>query len=703
MTSLTPTAGPPPAADGAEQPVTAAASPAPPADPVGSPAGEADGPRPGGPRPGGGATRPRLRALALRAPARLWRGRPEDPRWVRPAVLALVTATAVLYLWGLGASGWANSFYSAAVQAGTESWTAFFFGSSDAAGSITVDKTPASLWVMELSARLFGLSSWSLLVPQALEGAATVAVLYAAVRRRLGPGAGLLAGAALALTPVAALMFRFNNPDALLVLLLTCAAYAVLRAVEAGRTGWLVLAGALIGVAFLTKMLQAFVVLPAFALAYLVAGPPRLGRRIGQLLLAGLAVVASAGWWVAVVELTPAQYRPYIGGSRGNSVLELALGYNGLGRLNGTESGAATAGWSGASALWGGETGPTRLFGVQLGGQIAWLLPAALVALAVGVWLTRRAPRTDPLRAALLVWGGWLLTTAVLFSYMAGIFHAYYTVALAPAVAALVGCGTALLWRRRHHPVAAGVLGGTALLTVVWSAVLLGRVPDWQPWLGVVVPAVGVPAALLLVAGGRLPAPVGRGAAVAALLAVLAGPAGYTLVTVAEPHTGSMPTAGPAVVAAAPAGGWPGAAGGGAPGGGAGGPAARDFGWLVTGSEPNTQVTELLSADSDAYTWVAATVGSNSASGYQLATGEPVMAVGGFNGTDPSPTLEQFQRLVLAGEIHYFIAGGWSMPMGSGESASQQITDWVVGNYTAHTVQGTTLYDLTRPAADTTH
>src|SRR5262252_11162968 len=226
--------------------------------------------------------------------ARLLRGPAADPRWARPALLAVLALTAVLYTAGLSRSGWANDFYAAAVQAGTKSWKAFFFGSFDASNFITVDKTPASLWVMELSARAFGLNSWSLLLPQAAEGVATVALLYATVRRWHGPAAGLIAGTVAALTPVAALMFRFNNPDALLVLLMTAAAYATTRAIESGRTRWLVLAGTLIGFAFLTKMLQGFLVLPAFALAYLVAGPSRLGRRLLQLLAGAAALVAGA-------------------------------------------------------------------------------------------------------------------------------------------------------------------------------------------------------------------------------------------------------------------------------------------------------------------------------------------------------------------------------------------------------------------------
>jgi 4-amino-4-deoxy-L-arabinose transferase-like glycosyltransferase len=256
---------------------------------------------------------------------RLWRGPAEDPRWARPALSGLLALTALLYLWDLSRNGYANDFYAAAVQAGTRSWKAAFFGSFDSASFITVDKTPASLWVDELSARMFGFGSWSLLAPQAVEGVLSVLLLFAAVRRWFGPAAGLTAGAVLALTPAAALIFRFNNPDALLVLLMTAAGYCVQRAIERDRTRWLVLAGALLGLGFLTKMMQAFLVLPGFGVAYLWAGPARLRRRLWQL-LAGLGgMIAGAGWWIVIAELVPAAGRPYFGGSTNNNILQLAL------------------------------------------------------------------------------------------------------------------------------------------------------------------------------------------------------------------------------------------------------------------------------------------------------------------------------------------------------------------------------------------
>ncbi|CAL9510204.1 hypothetical protein SUDANB15_03607 [Streptomyces sp. enrichment culture] len=681
-----------------------------------------------------------------RSPVRaLWRGRPEDPRWARPSFLGLLLVTGLLYLYDLNASGYANSFYSAAAQAGSQSWKAFFFGSLDAANAITVDKPPASLWPTGLSVRIFGLNSWAILVPEVLMGVGTVAVVHAAVRRRSGPAAALLAGGVLALTPVAALMFRFNNPDAMLALLLSLACHLVVRALEDGRTKWLVWAGVAIGFAFLAKTLQAFLVLPALAVAYGACAPVRVGRRLAQLALAAVALVVSGGWWVAVVELWPASSRPYVGGSQNNSFLELTFGYNGLGRLNGEETGSVGGGGGmGGGGRWG-ETGWDRMFGSEIGGQISWLLPAALILLVAGLVLTRRAVRTDPARASFLVWGGALLTTMVVFSFMAGIFHQYYTVALAPYLAAVVGMGAAALWERRHAAGAALTLAAAVTATAAWGYVLLNRTPDYLPWLKWAVLAGGLVGALgmVFVAG------VGRRTALAAaglsLVAALAGPTAYTLTTVQEAHTGSIVTAGPA--GASTGGGGPGG-GGGFPGGGrgqqggqsqtppgaggdgtgglpGGGPMGQDgqdgqdgnrrnasggnaeagmpggpgggggTGGLLGGADVDSEARELLEADADDYTWAAAAVGAQNAASYQLATGEPVMAIGGFNGTDPSPTLARFKEYVEEGRIHYFVAGG-GMGGGGDSGASAQIASWVEENFKEVTAGSVTFYDLTQ-------
>jgi 4-amino-4-deoxy-L-arabinose transferase-like glycosyltransferase len=665
--------------------------------------------------------------------ARLVLGREDDAVWVRPALFGLLICAAALYLWDLSASGWANAFYSAAVQAGARSWKAFFFGSFDSSSFITVDKPPVSLWVMELSARVFGVNSWSILVPQALEGVAAVGVLYATVRRSFKPFAALLAGAAMALTPVAALMFRFNNPDALLTLLLTGAVYATVRSLERGKTGWLVAAAVLVGGGFLTKSLQAFVILPVLAGVYFLAAPVSWRRRLSQIALATVALVVSSGWWVAVVELIPAAHRPYIGGSQNNSVLNLIFGYNGLGRITGDETGSVGGGGN-AAGHWG-ATGWNRLFLSDMGGQISWLIPAALLLLVACLWLTRRVPRTDRRRAAFLIWGGWLLITGAVFSFAAGIIHSYYTVALAPAVAALVGVGAVTLWEQRGRWLYRGALVAAIAAAVTWSFVLLGRSPAWYPWLRWAELAAGLLAAVGIVA---LPRVRGRAALLLCSVAVaasLAGSTAFTLYTVATPHSGSIPTAGPATSGGLGGGGGRGFGGGGPGGGGAGGQAPGGFGpgngtaqggtlpaqggapgggtaqagdggpgqaggnagGLLTGSTPGAKLTALLKANAGRYSWVAAAVGANSAAGYQLASDEPVMAIGGFNGTDPWPTLAAFQKLVKAGSIHYFIGGGSGGGGGAagGSGSSSQISSWVQQNYTAQTVNGITIYDLT--------
>src|SRR5581483_1115451 len=365
---------------------------------------------------------------------------PRNLRW-RPSRSFLITAAigvlaAGLYTWGLSSMGWANSYYAAAVKAGTKSWKAFFFGAIDPGSFITVDKPPAAFWVQALSARIFGFSTWSILLPQAAAGVGSVLILHKLVRKWAGDVAAHLAALALALTPVAVIMFRYNNPDALLTFLLLASAWALWSAIETGRTRSLVLCGALLGLAFETKMLQAFIVLPVFAGVYLWVGQPRLRQRFVQLLAGGAALLVSAGWWVAVVTLWPAASRPYIGGSTNNSILDLIFGYNGLSRVFGNSApgpGGGSLGGPGGGAGFGGAPGWLRMFNSELGGQIAWLLPLAVVGLGVGLWLTRHARRTDRGRAGWLLWGGWTLITLLVFSKAQGIFHPYYTVALAPA------------------------------------------------------------------------------------------------------------------------------------------------------------------------------------------------------------------------------------------------------------------------------
>ncbi|MFF7473200.1 glycosyltransferase family 39 protein [Streptomyces sp. NPDC008092] len=699
---------------------------------------------------------------------RLWRGRPEDPRWVRPAFFGLLLATAVLYFYNLSVNGYSNSFYSAAVQAGTKSWKAMFFGSLDAGNAITVDKPSAFMWPMEIAARIFGLNSWTILGPEVLMGVGTVAVVYASVRRRFSPAAGLIAGAVLALTPVAALMFRFNNPDAMLALLMALACYFVVRAVEDGRTKWLVWAGVAIGFAFLAKTLQAFLILPALAFVYAAVGPHTWKKRIGQLALATGALVVAGGWWVAIVELWPASSRPYIGGSQDNSFLSLTFGYNGLGRISGDETGSVGGGGGGTGSGRWGATGWSRMFNDEIGSQISWLIPAALILLVAGLVATRKLKRTSVTRASFLVWGGSLLMTMIVFSYMAGIFHQYYTVALAPYIAAVVGMGAGLLWEKRAELWASITLAAAVVSAAVWGYVLLNRTSTYLPWLKYLVLIGGLAAALGLVFAGRISRQLALGAAAVGLLAALAGPTAYTFSTVNSAHTGSIPTAGPAGASSMgfgggggpgggrggfgggtgggfgqnqqggngttqgqgqngtggfPGGNGTGGFGGGMPGqsqqggngttqngtggfpggtrtgetGGMGGGMAGGAGGLLNGATVSSEAKALLQKNSSQYTWVAAAIGAQNAASYQLATGDAVMAIGGFNGTDPSPTLAQFEKYVADGKIHYFVSSGTGGGMGGSSSGtSSQITSWVEKNFKKVTVGSSTFYDLTQ-------
>ncbi|OBG80263.1 glycosyl transferase [Mycobacterium sp. E802] len=621
-----------------------------------------------------------------------------DPRWDRPALALLLTATAVFWCIGLGRNGWANAFYSAAVQAGTKSWKAFLFGSSDAANAITVDKPPAALWPMEIAARIFGVNTWSILLPQVLLGVASVALLYAIVKKQFGPGAGLIAGLVLALTPVATLMFRYNNPDALLVFVMIAAVWTLLRAVADGRTRWLVLCGALLGLGFLTKQLQVLLVIPALAMTYLIAGQPsRLLTRLAQLMAGLAATVATAGWWVLLVELWPADDRPYIGGSSNNSFLDLTFGYNGLGRLSGGEH-SMPAGAPGPDPAGGGfhpfgQAGITRLFTGESGAQISWLLPAALILLVTGLIVYRRRTRTDRDRAQYLVWGGWLLGTAAVFSYMSGLFHDYYTVALAPAVAALVGIGSATLCRRREHVWAVGTLATVTLATGIWAWVLLSRTPDFVGWLRWIILGAAITAAVGLVAAGAHRTGLRNAAAVVAIAAALAGPLAYCIQTVNTTHTGGVITAGPQI------------SGSGMPGFG-----PTQSPGSASEAKVSDALTQELSADAYSYTWVAAVPGSTEAAYYQLATDRPVMALGGFGSGDPAPTLQQFQQYVADGRIHYYIpSAGLGLPGRPGEgshgqspappgrdgsSEAEHIEDWVKQHFTAIDVDGVAVYDL---------
>lgn len=675
-------------------------------------------------------------------------------RWSYPLALTVLTlGTVAAYLVNLSANGWANSFYAAAVQAGSENWEALLFGSLDSANAITVDKPPASLWLMEISARIFDFSSFSMLLPQVLLAGTTVLLIVHSTRLglrghvsdRIERSAALGAGAIFAISPIVALMFRFNNPDALLVTLMAGAvlsAQHALRAVPRHSVRrialWLILAGVCLGLGFLTKQFQVLLIVPGLALSWMLFARTSWVRRALWLLVPIAAMVGSAGWWIALVELIPAENRPYVGGSQSNSFLELTFGYNGFGRLTGDETGSVGGGGQGGG--WG-ETGIARLFTGSFGQQIGWFFPTALILLAVivvlliraGVMRRRSAGSSAGVRsagaqaqapgnlgAAVVLWGAWLVVTWLVLSNMNGIVHEYYTVALVPAIAVTIGLGMALLLNRPGYI-------GRLILAVVWaltgawqfiiSASMTG-IPGALRWSVLAVSILGAVWIIatayrrmaLVLASILLALAILSTAAIPAQLGVrtIAGSAQGSLVTIAG--TSSNTARGPGGGGGAP-GNAPGVDGQGAggttdsesthDGGPGGGGSAGGAGGLLNGAEPSDELTDLVIQNADEYTWVAAATGANQAAGYQLAAEEPVMSIGGFNGTDPSPTLEEFQNLVAEGQIHYYIGTGSNGPGGGpggssdGSSSSAEISEWVEANFVSSTVDSVSLYDLT--------
>jgi 4-amino-4-deoxy-L-arabinose transferase-like glycosyltransferase len=614
---------------------------------------------------------------------------PEGPsRWDRIGLVVLLAATTVMYLWNITVNGMGNQFYAGAVQAGSKNWEALLFGSLDSANFITVDKPPVSQWVMGLSGQIFGFSSASMLVPEALMAVATVALLYAAVARICGPRAGLLAGAALALTPVAALMFRFNNPDASMVLLMTACAYCTVRALDRASGKWLAWAGVALGFAFLAKMLEGLMVVPAVGLVYFIAAPTTLRRRVLHLLGAMAAFAVSAGWFVVLTVVWPSSSRPFIAGSTDNSFMNLVLGYNGFARVLGhnhmnfgpsdplgNSVGNGLRRLGGFGGMGGQTEGLSRLFAGEFGFEIGWLIPAALLAFVLVLVSRGQAPRTDPVRAGALLFGGWLIVDGLVLSYMKGMVHPYYCLSLAPAVAGMVAIGAHEMWVRRRSWF--GRIGLTSLVAVtgIWSWSVLGRNDDWLPTLRWTILVGSVLAAVALAASAPRRRRVAVAAAALGVMVVLAGPTAYAVATLGVAHRGGGPTVGPPRTETA-------------------------FGSKAFGeSQDNPQLDNLLRATKTK--WSAAVVGSSTAAELELSSGTAVMAIGGFTGTDPVPSLGQFKADVSDGQVTYYIVekdwrgkpGGWP----AGNRNHTGITDWVTATFAVTQVGDTDVYDLSKP------
>jgi 4-amino-4-deoxy-L-arabinose transferase-like glycosyltransferase len=666
--------------------------------------------------------RDRVRAIRIPVPA--------------PELLALIVLAAVLDLWALDRNGWANTYYSAAVRSMSTSWHNFFYNSFDASGVMTVDKPPLALWVQALSARVFGFSSWSMLVPQALMGVGTVALAYDLTRRVFGRPAGFVAGLVLALTPITVAISRHNNPDALVVLCSTAALWFTVRALLDGRTRWLVWAGVMVGLGFETKMGAALLVLPALVAAYLWVAPRGRLVAVRQLLTGGVAMAIVGLSWPMLMWLTPAASRPWISGTSDNSIWSLILNYNGVGRLDGQAGGpGGTAGGPGGGAggmgsVFGGDTGITRLVDASLGGQAGWLLGMALAG-GMAIAVLTRLRRTDARTGWIIAAGGAFLTTAVAFSYAKGIFHPYYVSMLAPFTAVLIGAtaGTVLkrgLAARIIAPVA--IVGG--LITEVM--VIHRGAADVEGLVPLVIVA-GLGGAVVLAA--QVPAKV-RGIALAvALGALLIAPASWATQTLGHATSSTFPAGGPASqdmgggpggMRGGPGGGGFGGANGGAlpqlPGGtGTGssssGQAAPPAGFSLGGGAGNTtnnaqgaggpgggmfggnaNLTEAL-----AYAKAngGGTIGVSSQQGASdaiIQSGSDVAALGGFSGRESEVSATWLAQAIADGHIRYVLTDGTSNGMGNdsrvGSSALMAAVQ-KVGKETS--VSG--LYDLQGQAA----
>ena len=654
--------------------------------------------------------------------------------WPPPELAALLALAAVLYLWGLGRNGLANEYYSAAVRSMTESWHAFVYGSFDTSGVMTVDKPPLALWVQALSARVFGFSSWSMLVPQALMGMGSVALVYDLTRRQFGRAAGASAGLVLALTPTTVAISRHNNPDALLVLCVTAAVWCLVRGLSDGRTRWLVLSGVCVGLGFEAKMGAALLVVPAIAAAWLWVAPRGRAAALRQLGLGGAAMAAVGLAWPVLVWLTPASDRPWISGTSDNSIWSLIFGYNGLGRLTGQQGAPGGAGpGGGGGGAFGGDPGVLRLLNESLGGQGGWLLGFAAVAGVALVVLTRLR-RGDARTGWAIAIGGTFLTTAVAFSQASGIFHPYYVSQLAPFTAALVGAGVGVILQGGRP---ARVIGPLAIAAgIVTELVVLGRYPGELGWVPMLLIVVGGMAATTLALGRGVTRDARIAAVIAAMAVLLMAPGAWAFETLGHATSGTFPAGGPQSAGFGGPGGGPGARGfaggppqggfapgGAAPQGGFGQNGGNQGGFAPGGAPPqggfgqnggtqgglgagggpfggNTQsLTEALAYARRHGGGTLAVSSQSGVASQVIASGRDVAAIGGFSGRESQVSVDWLADAVADGRIRWVLTdgSGGGLPQ-DGRVGARDVMAAAAEVGTATSVDG--LYDLSGHAQD---
>lgn len=606
----------------------------------------------------------------------------------RVALTGILGLAALLNLLHLHRNGWGNEYYSAAARSMSRSWSNFWFAAFDSGGLVSVDKTPVALWIQAASVRAFGFSEAAVMVPQALAGVATVGVLYLLVARPWGRVAGLAAALCLAVTPVSVAVARDNNPDAVFILLLVLAAWAAVRATAGGRGRWLVAAGALVGLAFMTKMLLAVVVVPGIAVAYLALAPLPRATRVRHVALAAGAAIVTGGAWVLSVALTPSGSRPWVGSTSDDSILSLMFGYNGLGRVAGQTGGTSFGGGGMGGGAMSGEPGLFRLFNTALGDQIAWLLPLALAGLLSLALAARRDP--DRLRrAALVVVGGTFLVSAGVLSMAGGIVHTYYTALLGPWTAAVVGAGVVSLAADVRRGEGAAALPIGAMVVTGLLEMSLRRRTGWLPWLDVgIVVLVGAGVTLAVMAAARhrddARAPrLATAAVTAGLAGLLLAPTAWSASTAMGASGGVFPGAGPRFVSGlvtTQSGGGPGGLGGRAGGFGGGAPPGMSQGGGTGGTGGGTMGGAGDSSDEarTAVVWAAANGGSAArwdlvvTSEEQAAPlmldGLRVASMGGFTGRETVISADRFADLVASGDVRYVLIsqtrsiGGGSNP-----------------------------------------
>jgi 4-amino-4-deoxy-L-arabinose transferase-like glycosyltransferase len=566
----------------------------------------------------------------------VWRSPAGQPAWARPALLAVTALAAFAYSWQVGST--VELYYAAAVRSMAHNWHDFVFGAFDPAGTITVDKLPGALWVQALSVRLFGFHLWALMLPQAVEGALTVLVLFHAVRRLAGPLAGIVAAVVLAASPATMTLDRSNIPDSLMILLVVLAADATVSAILTGRWRSAVLAGIWVALAFQAKMLEAWLILPALGLAYLVAGHGSTMARLGRIAVLGATAAVVSLSYMTFVTLTPAAQRPYEDGSTTNSVFHQVFVYNGFSRV-GQASPNETLGRTLGTPLFSQAEPPpaaNRLLTADYGRDTGWLLPAAVLAAGAILVARRRRPRTDLPRAGAVLWGTWVDVLAAVFT-VSTTMNSYYAAALSPAVAALLGIGGALAWEYRRRPSVQVLTAGVALVTVGYAAWLLPPAgTGLPPWLAPVAVALGLAAAAVL--GWSLWRAARQSAGVE--VAFDAATAGCVLVAIAVLL---VPVAASASVVSNGL-----------------GPFDTPFQPVVVtavlhsvfapqSSPPGLADLEKLRHGAPA---LMAAQTSAVAAPFIYATGDEVLPLGGFTGVIPSPTDAQLRARIEAGFFH---------------------------------------------------